>query len=363
MTSTLLIDIHPAIGGHGQRGIGRYVRGLTESICLFPDDLIELIWAVGSLNPILDRFGPRGVALDPHRWSNRIPRWVTGPIDLAAALHKSGARALHATDPQSPYYRRGIPTLVTVYDLIPLRERQLLHSWRLDHRIVYGRYIRQIEGAARIVAISRATATDLQNYLRIEPDRIDIVYPAVALPEKLGRSEPPEPTFLVVGALDAHKQPELALRAFAIFRTRWGAGTLRYIGPSDPSQARRLHQLAADLGVSNFIVTDGRIPDEDLEKAYAGATALLSTSKIEGFGLPPVEAVLRGVPVIAVKTPAATETLEGAAAIVLPDAEAIADAMAHPMEPSKLVVAAMRERYSNATVARSLADAYRRVLF
>jgi glycosyltransferase involved in cell wall biosynthesis len=83
---------------------------------------------------------------------------------------------------------------------------------------------------------------------------------------------------------------------------------------------------------------------------------------MEGFGLPPVEAVLRGVPVIAVQNSAATETLEGVAAIVPADADAIAEAMAHPVEPPELAVGEIRERYSIASVARSLADSYRRIL-
>jgi glycosyltransferase involved in cell wall biosynthesis len=362
LASTLLIDIGPAVGGHGQRGIGRYVRGLAASITTFPDDLVDRIWALGFQSPTLDAFGARAVTFTAHRGFGWIPTWATGRLATDGALKKSGARVLHATDPQRPWTHSAVPSIVTVYDLIPLRERETRQSWRLDHQLVYRWYIRQVESAARILTISRTTAEDLQERLGIAPERIDIVYPMVASPVRVHRTEPPEPTFLFVGALDPHKQPELALRAFGHFHSRFGLGRLRYIGPSDHPQERRLRDLATQLGVAGSISIEGRISDRDLEKAYGGATALVSTSRIEGFGLPSVEAVLRGVPVIAVENPAAKEALEGVAAIVAADVEAIAEAMAHPVNPLEQAVAEIRERYSIASVARSLADIYRRTL-
>lgn len=359
---SLLIDVGPAVGGHGQRGIGRYVRGLATSIEAFPDDLRDRVWAMGVPGPALDSFGARAVPIAARRGIGRMPGWATGRKATSGALKRSGARLLHATDPQRPWNPPAVRSIVTVYDLIPLQEREMLQSWRLDHRLAYRRYIRQVESAARIIAISRATTDELHERLGIAAERIDIVYPLVAAPAELQRIQPAEPTFLFVGALDSHKQPELALRAFGQFRSRSGQGRLRYIGPSDERQERALRDLAAWLGVAEGISLEGRISDDDLEGAYAAATALISTSRVEGFGLPSVEAVLRGLPVIAVESRAARETLETVATIVPPDAEAIAEAMAHPREPDGAAVDAVRERYSIASASRALAESYRRML-
>lgn len=352
----------PAVGGHGQRGIGRYVRGLATAIAAFPDDLRDRIWAMGLAGPTLDPFAARAIPLAAGRGTGWMPAWVTGRTAIVGALKRSGARVLHATDPQRPWTAAKVPSIVTVYDLIPLQEPEMLQSWRLDHRLAYRRYIRQVESAARILAISRATAEELHERLGIGSERIDIAYPLVAVPSAIERSEPPEPTFLFVGALDPHKQPELALRAFGQFRARSGQGRLRYIGPADDRQERRLGALARQLGVADSVSLEGRISDEDLESAYGAASALVSTSKVEGFGLPPVEAALRGVPVIAVESRAALETLDGVATIVPADAEAIAEAMTHPREAGERAIDAMRERYSIASVARVLAESYRRLV-
>lgn len=362
MVANLLIDVGPADGDHGQRGIGRYVRGLAASIAAFPEDLANRVWAVGFPGPTLEGFGARGITHAAQRGFGHTIGWSSGRLAVDLALRRSGAGVLHATDPHRPRTDRPIPSVVTVYDLIPLREPRILRSWRLDHRLAYRHYIHNIESAARIMSISQATAEELQERLQIAPDRIDIVYPVVAAPADFQRVAAPEPTFLCVGALDTHKQPELAIRALALFRSRSGPGRLVYIGPADRLQERRLGRLAAELGIGESVSFAGRVTDNDLETAYAGATALLSTSRTEGFGLPPVEAVLRGVPVIAVETPAARETLESVATIVPPDAEAIAEAMAQPHEPAEPAVTRMRERYSISSVARSLADSYRRLL-
>lgn len=358
----LIIDVGPAAGAHGQRGIGRYVRGLAAAIETFPEDLVRRVWAVGLEGPALDSFAARGTAVPIAAVPRWVPTWATPRRGWDLALEKSGAQVLHATDPQRPRVPRSAVSLVTVYDLIPLREPGMIQSWRLDHQLSYRRYIRLIQSAARVLAISRATAEDLEERLGVPSERIDVVYPVVASFGQLPRTPPPEPTFLFVGSLDAHKQPDLALRAFALFRSRFGYGRLRYVGPSDQRQELRLRNLAEELGVGAAVALEGRVSEADLARAYGSATALLATSRMEGFGLPAVEAALRGVPVIAVPNPAATEILGGVAAIVPADPEAIAEAMAHPPVANEAAVHAMRERYSTASVARLLAESYRRIL-
>lgn len=294
--------------------------------------------------------------------SRRLPTWLRGRRSIGSALRATGADVFHATDPLCPWIGPARSSIVTVYDLIPLREPDILASWRIDYRLMYRRYLNQIRSASRVVAISTATASDIHDRLGVDPDRVDVVYPVVEPPALAERVAPPSPRFLVVGALDRHKQPDLALQAFARFLSASGSGHLHFIGPGAPGEVDRLQAIASGFGIGGSISIEGRISDEALEAAYRSATAVISTSRIEGFGLPPVEAVLRGVPVIAVDTAAARETLQDAAVIVAADAEVIAAAMARPRDPSASSMLAMRDRFSRATATRSLAQVYRRVL-
>jgi len=213
-----------------------------------------------------------------------------------------------------------------------------------------------------IVAISKATATDLSERLGISEDRVSIVYPVVRTPLATNRAPAAEPTFLFVGALDSHKQPELAVAALAEFRRVHAAGRLRFIGPSAPEQRARLGRQATSLDVAESVCFEGRVSDEELDAAFATATALLSTSRVEGFGLPGVEAVLRGVPVIAVDTEVARETVGSAAILVPSNAGAIAEAMAAPVPVSESTQKAVAVRFSRQAAASALWAAYEPVV-
>ena len=362
MSSRLLVDVGPAVGDDGSRGIGRYVRGLVEAIETWPAEVQERIWAIGLAGQALDVFGDRGIAAP---WLGLRPLdtgWLLGAAALRRGVHRSFASAFHATDPHRPWRSGRVRQVVTAYDLIPFHDAAVLATWRPHHRWVYRAYLRQLESADLVVAISHATARDLTESLGIPADRIGIVYPVVKRPPSTFRAPSSEPTFLFVGAPDPHKQPELAIRALGRFRESHGEGILRFIGPSSNARRRELAEVARTLGIADYLRFEGWIPDSGLDRAFAEATALLFTSRIEGFGLPAVEAALRGLPVIAVDTPAARETVGAVARLVPQDSEAIAEAMAAPMTPDAAALSDLAARFSTSATADALRAVYERAL-
>ena len=362
MPGRLLLDVGPAAGGHGARGIGSYVRGMVEAIDGWPEDRRERVWAVGLPGKTLAQFGERGLvapALARRPFDIGV---VMGGLAIRTAATRAGAAVIHATDPHRPWLPGGARQIVTAYDLIPLAEPAMLATWRPHDRFFYRRYLRQIAAADIIVAISHATADDLVERLGVSRDRIQIVYPVVRPGTPLTRTAPSEPSFLCVGALDMHKQPELAVKALAAFRRTEHAGRLRFVGPSSAGERQALMDQAAKLGVAEHVRIDGRIPDDELEAAFASATALLATSRVEGFGLPAVEALLRGVPVIAVEMAATRETLTGPAILTAADPDALAAAMTHPEPASRAAIKALRDRFSSKAAGEALWTAYERLL-
>jgi glycosyltransferase involved in cell wall biosynthesis len=281
---------------------------------------------------------------------------------LGRAVRRAKAQAFHATDPQRPWLTRRVAQAVTAYDLIPLHEKAILASWQPHHRHAYRIYLDQLRSAAVVIAISQTTAADVRALLDIPAERIAIVSPVVTAPAGGRRAPAPRPTFLYVGALDAHKQPELAVEALAELDRLGGAGRLRLIGPSSTQQQSQLLDRARALRVADSITFDGRIPDSELESAYESATALLSTSRIEGFGLPGLEAILRGVPVIAVDILSARETLGEAGTLVPPDATLMAEAMMAPHQPTPAQRDVIAARYSRKSAAGALWAVYERLL-
>jgi glycosyltransferase involved in cell wall biosynthesis len=335
---------------------------MIESIAAWPVERQERIWAVGLPGETLARFGDRGI---PEPSLARRPfdlGFVLGRLALGRAAGKAHADVLHATDPLRPWLPPRVRRIVTAYDLIPVRETAMMASWRPHDRLIYRRYLKLLMNADLIIAISTATADDLVEILGIARERIHIVYPVVRAGPPLPRTSPSEPTFLYVGALDMHKQPELAVQALAAFRRAEGAGRLRFIGPSSPAERTELLRLAELLGVAAQVTIEGRIPDQDLDAAYASATAFLATSRVEGFGLPAVEAIFRGIPVVAVDIAATRETLSGAATLTPADPGAIAAAMATPRPADATIAETLRDRFSAIAAGEALWAVYEQAL-
>jgi glycosyltransferase involved in cell wall biosynthesis len=360
MPKRLLLDIGPIAGGHGARGIGSYVRGLIQAVEEWPAERQQQVWAltVPGVTPGLFEgrtVQPRLLGLRPVDLG-----WILGSSVMGRAARTAGADLVHSTDPHRPARLPAVRQVVTAYDLIPLLEPGVLNSWQPHHRHAYRLYLEQLRRADVVIAISRATVADLVERLGIPESRTSIVYPVIRAPLVAGRTPVPEPTFLYVGALDAHKQPGLAIGALAEFRRAHAGGSLRLVGPSTSEQRTRLRRQVESLGLSGNVSFEGRVSDEKLDEAFATATALLVTSRIEGFGLPGVEAVLRGLPVVAVDTAAARETLGSAAVLVPPDAGAIAEAMASPQPVPDSVRNAMASRFSSRAAADALWAAYER---
>jgi glycosyltransferase involved in cell wall biosynthesis len=362
MPQRLLLDIGPTAGGHGARGIGSYLRGLIEAIGDWPAERRELVWALGLPGVTLPAFDDRTVSSRLLGIRPTDVGLLLGSLATGRAARSARIGVFHATDPQRPVRLGAIRQVVTAYDLIPLREPAMLSSWRPQHRYAHRLFLEQLRRADVIVAISKTTAADLTERLGIPESRVSIVYPVVRTPRAAERAPADEPTFLFVGSLESHKQPELAIAALAEFRRVHAAGKLRFIGPSAPEQQAILRRQSESLGIANSVSFEGRVPDEKLDAAFATATALVSMSRIEGFGLPGVEAVLRGVPVIAVDTAAARETVGSAAILVPSDAAAVAEAMAAPAPVRDSDQQVMAERFSRKAAAVALWDAYEQVL-
>jgi glycosyltransferase involved in cell wall biosynthesis len=350
---TILVDLAPATGAHGVRGIGSYVRGIGEAVRSDPDlrRRVVTLQATGEGGGV-----HRGVVagLRPQDIG-----WATGWFSDAMALRRSGASAMHQTDPLRPFRPSGARRVaVTAYDLIPLEpEHRAAERWH--RQWIYRRYLRSLRSADRVIAISRTTADAAVARLGVDPSRVDVVYPVVAGSPHAARWQTTgEPTFLFVGVPAPHKRPELAIAALGAYRERHEAGRLRFIGPLAPAHRDLIAASAARAGVSDAVSIEGRVTADSLEAAYLSATALLAVSRLEGFGLPPVEAAIRGVPVVAADSAIARETLGEAASYADADPEMLAEAMATAVPPPEAERLRLVERHAAVTVARQLSAAY-----
>jgi glycosyltransferase involved in cell wall biosynthesis len=192
--------------------------------------------------------------------------------------------------------------------------------------------------ADRFIVPSASVGGDFARLYWVEPGRITVVHEAA--PPSMGVIEDrallagararlglPGHFILSVGTLEPGKNRGALLRALALLRRRGFPHTLVVGGQRGWRESER-DELAAQLGIEDAVRYLGYVPDADLPLLYNLADAFVFPSFREGFGLPPLEAMACGTPVVASDRPAMPEILGDAALYASPrDPEAIADAL------------------------------------
>jgi len=291
---------------------------------------------VGALDPervpLLDPLGlgrpgslPIPATLSPeHGRRGHRDRLLWTQWELPRLLRRSGAQLLLSPLPEAPLLR-GVRSVVLAHDLLPLRYPQF--SPLLAYHLAYVPLV--LHRAVRVLCNSEATAREVHGRLgvsarRLEPIRLGFD-PGLLRPLGLER----QPFFLVLGRHDPHKNLARVLQAFAAVPDPGGELRLVLVGPQDRRTTPQLQRLADELGIAGRCDWLPWVSDAERLELLNRCRALVMVSLWEGFGLPALEAMACGAPVIAARAGALPEVVGDAALLVNPrDPGEIAAAMA-----------------------------------
>jgi len=320
----LLNDWHPAAG------IGRYAYSLWREMLRLgaPADMAR--YTYGEPSPPLD-----GQRLFPARV--RLP-FLNRTVNNLFRTRPRGYGIYHASNPFLPSFNswRELRVL-TVHDLIPLDPR-----WSTPlHRRVFRRALRGIERLDRVIAVSAHVQRQLVDVLRLRKDAVDVIPEGVdmALFSPGSKAEarrtlgwdPDARVVLHLAGDEPRKNLQGALRAFA--KLRDASALFVHLGKS----SRETRRLIADLRLGDRVqLHEGCVPDEELVLHYRAADAFCYPSFEEGFGLPVLEAMACGTPVLCADTGSLPEVAGGAALLVDPDDhDALAQGLARILEDDR----------------------------
>ena len=334
MSRLVLIDAD--VLGRERTGDETYVANLLRELPALTD---ELRFTAVTRHPELVPPGIEPVHLPARsqelRMAWRLPR-------LMRRLRPDLAHFQHAIPLRCP-----CPAVVTVHDLSFERDPKLLG---LKDRVIFKAVVpRAARTAVSLIAVSERTKADLVEIYDVSPDRITVAHHGIDPAFTPGGT--PDSYALFVGTIQARKDPLAAADAAA-------AAGLRFVvaGPTrDRDLAEELARRGADLR--------GYLDKPALAELYRGAACLVLPSRYEGFGLPVLEAMACGTPVVVAPEPALREVAGDAAIYAEPPQ--LADALRQAVRERDRLAAAGLERvkaFSWRETARRTLDVYRSAL-
>jgi alpha-1,3-rhamnosyl/mannosyltransferase len=236
------------------------------------------------------------------------------------------------------------PVVLTVHDLAI---RHLPEAFpALNRRLGWHVWARLARRANHFIAISHATRGELIEQLGLAPEKVSVVHHGVGGPfravdaievERVRDAYSlPREYFIAVGTIEPRKNLARTLQAFRLMRGNGGDAHLAVVGAAGWGEDNLVQQLATG-GFGPSVHYLGRIPDAHLAALYGGAVGLVYPSLYEGFGLPVLEAMACGCPVVTSARGGLPEAAGAAAVLVDPlSVDEIADALrALLMQPSQ----------------------------
>jgi len=354
-------------------GIGTYVWELVPALER-QDPSLELVpFAATWASPPPRMWTRRDSPIDvPGSIRSLYPRW-----DLFARPQLPGSLAscdvVHATNHAAiPPAGRGRRLVVTVHDLaFEYFPSAFPRNWRWLFKAGVRAAVRRADA---ILTPSRNTAEDLLSRTRVDPSKLHVVPLAaslemgsLAVDEVLERLKLRRPYVLFVGTLEPRKNVVRLVRAYRRAAAAGAPHSLVLVGPLGWQSDALMREVA--LSGPGEISMTGLLAEDELDAVYRGADAFCYPSLYEGFGLPVLEAMARGVPTIASSVSAVPEVAGDGALLVDPrSVRDIAEALQRVLFDSELAEGlstrgrSQSERFSWDETARGTLRVYEHVL-
>jgi len=352
-------------------GTETYAKGLFPALSEVAPDLRFVGLTNTETGPVAPDWFPGKVVELPVSGENRM-MWAAAELGLVSlTARRVGADLLHCPANFGPALRL-LPTVVTIHDLLSFRHPELIAG-----RLAMGVSLlskRAARAATRVLTDSQASAVDIEQFLGVGPERVDVVPLAASRPRAVTSDPkvlrqlgiPSGRSFVLsTGNRLPHKNFDVLLRAWAnLPAVRRPVLVITGSHGQDP-----LLPLVEQLGLSDDVLLTRWVSAEDLETLYQSAVFYVCPSLFEGFGLPLLEAMQRGCPVLASDIPVLREI--GGNAVRYVDARTpetlltgLTAALADDSELDELALAGRLQarRFSWEATAAATAECYRRAL-
>jgi glycosyltransferase involved in cell wall biosynthesis len=333
-----LIAVDADVLGRRRTGDETYTAALLRELAAIADR--ERLVAVTRRPELV----PEGVEALELPARSQVTRMAIG---LPRALRRLRPALGHFNYVVPPAYRG--PSVVTVHDLSFESDPELMG---FRDRFMFRTFVpRSARRADRVLAVSERTKRDLVEHYGISDEKIVVTPNGVDPIFRPNGSTPDVPPYaLFVGGIQPRKDPLTAIEALALVD-----GDLRLVLVGDEKRGGdEVRSAIRRLGLERRVELAGYVEHEGLATLYRGAACLVFPSRYEGFGLPVLESMASGTPVVASRVGAVPEVAGAAAVLVEPgDPEALADGIRQVLDDRDRFVAAGLERAKQFTWAET----------
>ncbi len=301
----ILMDATPLQSEHRVRGVGTYVYYLTRELTrLYPEHCTFFV-SSRDRTALPPWIAPTTVLYRPHRPAQVY--WLYNEWALREALRRTQPSAFHAPDFNGVVSVPDVPTIATLHDLTGWNEN--VHKGTLSQRLSAWRwrvyYHEKLPKAAHIIAVSEQVKQEAVQHLDLDGKKISVIPHGVDT-ETLsphhrgqGRFAGAPPYLLYMGSAEPHKNVIRLVQAFHMVAGLYPDLHLYLAGVWQEKDQRRIRELAGNFNLVRRIAFLGYVEPSDKPSLLSNALALVFVSLAEGFGLPILEAMASGVPVIA----------------------------------------------------------------
>ena len=288
-------------------GLGNYGRTLVNDLAgIVPADTMLCLYAPDEGNEVLRRQVNDTTNVVFRYPQGHAPKWYWRSHGIVKDLQRDGISLFHGLSGELPMGIRkaGISSVVTIHDLIFLRHPEYYHQ--LDAFFYRRKFHRTLREADRIIAISECTKRDIMHFGHFPEEKIDLIYQSCStffkqredgdkLREVSTRYNLPDRYIIGVGSIEERKNMLLAVKALLRLPEEI---SLVLIGRHTP-YCDQISRYVGENRLGDRVLILHNVPNADLPAIYQMAEVSVYPSRYEGFGIPVIEAIQSGLPVVA----------------------------------------------------------------
>jgi glycosyltransferase involved in cell wall biosynthesis len=334
------IALSTSVIQRGKTGVAQYVFALVQELLAYADEHEFHLLVLEEDLPLFEFASTRmKLVVVPEKWRGAVKNIFWHQFVLPQWLKQEGIDVLHVPSYRRMLFRAPCALVSTIHDLAPFHVRGKYDLARMLYGRVVVKHLARRQDA--IVTVSTHTAEDVERFFAIpvsdqqvvlnglDHTRFNLGDKALAKERAVTQWQLERPYFLYVSRLEHPAKNHVRLiEAFNRFKAVTGSDWQLALGGSDWHGAEVIHATAAASPFAKDIRFLGFVSDAALPDLYRAAEAFVYPSLFEGFGLPPVEAMACGCPVISSAAGSLGEVVGGAALIIQPDS---IDSIAHAL--------------------------------